>query len=59
MKNALVLLTLTLANVAHGGELVDPEPPMQDMSGDLPGLLALGAVALVAGVQVARRNRRK
>ena len=49
-------LGMILANAANAGEDM---PPIQGLSGDLPGLLALGAVALIAGVQIARRNKRK
>ena len=51
-------LGLILSFAANGGE-VTPPVPGQGLSGDLPGLLALGAVALIAGVQIARRNKRK
>jgi hypothetical protein len=49
------LLATTLAGLSAAAN-AGLEP---SLSADVPGLLALGAVALVAGVQLARRNRRK
>ena len=52
-----VTLALTLGTSAvFAGEPPVPETPL---SGDMPGLLALGAVALVIGVQALRRGKRK
>lgn len=55
-------LLSTFANADLNGDgdisIVDTGDGM-GLSGDLPGLLALGAVALVAGIQIARRNKRK
>ena len=67
LQSILLVATLALTNVAHSennnaGSQNDSGPNAERgfaLSSDLPGLLALGAVALVAGAQVARRNKRK
>jgi hypothetical protein len=55
MKTTSAVTAALLAaagNLAHAGEV-------GDLSADSPGLLALGAVALVVGVQAIRRKRRR
>lgn len=58
VSHYLLGASVLMASVANAGDQPGTIPG-QGLSGDLPGLLALGAVALIAGVQIARRNKRK
>lgn len=53
-----VMVTTVYADDGLTPIIQDPNGPV-GLSADLPGLMALGAIALIAGVQIARRNNRK